>query len=587
MKVSTVVLPILTLIISLIIGTTFSFITLSDFYRNILIYSYSFCVILLTIFYGSLKGINLFSDLDSEGIELLIYSKPLSRKQIILGKNLTFILIGLIWSVSTFLSMSLTFGLLANKTDLKVLIPLSFIVPFLVYLFFGSIASLLSFKINSKLALAIPLLLFAPLAIGGNFILPNSNPSNDHTAYFLNTKYNYHNSGTQVDAEKFYLNNNKDEYYLIPNGAENAELTENQIQYINEAFKLSKNSATDWQTYSWTILPFQMIDIFNVNNINTFAGQNKNENNLSKYTYYPDLENVVYSYKTDLNSKLIKLNVGNELVSKYDYLVPGVLKDNNVILPNSNNSGVIYARVNAESFNVSFDEDNFNFAAPTNLVGKITWDKLNPVFSSEEFNKVAKEFYEKLFTEIKSKELAEIKKQLLNSISSIVNDKDSTLNKIEDNKIAIFDKNAVKNLLLENETQRKIYLCVALMYYLYFTYNDSTLLKSLLSNDSIENSFAPSTILINIDEHDYRIGGFSYYEPIQQIQTIDDKPRPITRYELHKDPNNFLFQNVSNVVSISRDKLVVNKYYYLLIWVALSTLFLGLNSILYMRKDYK
>ncbi|WP_406616797.1 ABC transporter permease [Mycoplasmopsis adleri] len=554
-------------------------------------YSYSFGVVLLSIFYGSLKATNIFKDLDNEGIELLIYSKPISRNEIIWGKILTFLFLGLIWSLISLIAMLFVFLTIANLSSLKFLVPLSFIVPYLAYILFGSLSSLLAYKMNSKLALSLPILLFAPLAIGGNLILPNTNPTNDHVAYYLNDKYKYHPAGNALNAEMFYLNNNKDEFYIIPNGADYNKFNKNELAYINKALELSKTSALDWQAYSWSIIPYQMVDIFNINNINTFSPNISPKNNLSDYLYHSNLENVVYSYKTDLNNNLIRLNVLDNDKYYSKYIVPGMLKDNNTINKNSKNSGVFYARKGADDFKCNFDEDNLNFSAPNNLVGKLTWDNMVLMLKDPKFNEFSKDFYQELFKNWNPKyknDLFLTKKYLLDSITVEINNKTSKLYNIVNNNIPVFDSNAVKNKLLSSEIERKLYFATGLMYYLYFNFNDSFMLKALLANDADVNAFTPSIINIKIDKYIYQIGGISQYEPIQSLKTIsNDEKRPITRFELYKDNNNHLFQTVDNVVSIKRDKTIVNKYYYLLIWASASILFLGLNGLLYKRKDYK
>ncbi|TPR54715.1 ABC transporter permease [Metamycoplasma neophronis] len=585
-KKSTLILPILEFVISLILAITLFSVKLNAYYKTIVIYAYTLVTLLLGVLYSSLKGLNIFKDLEQEGIELLTFAKPISRKSIIGGKFLCFFELGLIWSLCTLISGALVYSSLASGQKLVTLIILSFFVQLFNYLLFGIITILISYKLSQKFALAIPLLIFTPLAIGGAFMAANATSKINNAGYYLNTKYEYHKSNTVLDAEKFYLNNNKDEFFIMPNGNENKSFSKEQIEYLNKVMEITKKAATNWQAYSWLAIPYQMLDIFNIDNETPFTLNNNDKNNLENYINYKKLESVIYNYKLDTKPNLLNLPVNYEGKIVNKYFVPGVLKDYSHI-PNLVNTSVIYARENASEFDSSFQEDNYVYASPRNLVGEIKWNNLKDVLSNTEFNEFAANFFKNIdikFTQNPSlNEMLEAKTKLLDTISKEVNDKNSKLYSIDDKNIAVFDKYAVKNNKLASETERKIYLVSALLNYLYFAGNQGNLIKSLLKSPSDKNTYQASQIKIQVDNYKYLIGGFESYEAKSKV--VNDKV--VIRYDLTPSNTNYLFQDIDSVYSIKRNGTVVNKWFYFLIWVGLIIILSSISFNLYLRKDYK
>nr|WP_307908425.1 hypothetical protein [Mycoplasmopsis bovis] len=66
-------------------------------------------------------------------------------------------------------------------------------------------------------------------------------------AHFINRPYQYHASGNEANIEPYYLNNNKDELLLVPNGADNKGFSDEQIKYLQKVMNLSNNSK-HWMT---------------------------------------------------------------------------------------------------------------------------------------------------------------------------------------------------------------------------------------------------------------------------------------------------------------------------------------------------
>ncbi|TPE57570.1 ABC transporter permease [[Mycoplasma] falconis] len=587
-KKSSIIIPSVFMLISIILSFTLLGLKLSSDYNNIIIYSYVFVALLMTVLYTSLKALNIFRDPENEGIELLIFAKPISRKQMIMGKMLSFIYFSLIWSTITLIAMMLAIGALINVTNLAIIAVLSFITPWFTFLIFGMIASLIAYKTSQKIAITIPLLLFAPMAIGGSFVYGNSTPSINNSAYYINQPYKYHKAGNELDVNTFYLANNSDKFFIIPNGVDEKTFSETQNKYIDKVMEISKNSAIDWQAYSWTMLPYQMIDIFNIENKNVFNSISAAPlNNLSNYVNYSNQENILYSYKLNKKPNLLNLAVNIEGKIENKYFVPGMLKVNSTI-PNQVDTHLIYAREKAWDFDTVFEEDNFTYSSPNNLVGELNWNYVAEALQYKPFIETANKIYGDLENKLANQKndlnnLLKVKEFYLNYLSDEVNDVKSKLYEINNNQFPLFDIYAEKNGTIKSPEERKIYLAITLIYFEYFKNNESNLIKSLLKVDTDKNTYAANPINIKIGQYQYQIGGYSSYNTKTEVR--NDKV--VVRYELEESKNNFLFQTSDQVYAIERDHKIVNKYAFLIIWMAIAIILLTINAILYQRKEYK
>ncbi|WP_233446339.1 hypothetical protein [Metamycoplasma hominis] len=72
-----------------------------------------------------------------------------------------------------------------------------------------------------------------------------------------------------------------------------------------------------------------------------------------------------------------------------------------------------------------------------------------------------------------------------------------------------------------------------------------------------------------------------------QENKITKNKQVVVRYELIPSNKNYLFQTVDDVYSIERDRKIVNKQFYILIWVVVAIILMMANRFLYLRKDYK
>ncbi|WP_051617778.1 ABC transporter permease [Mycoplasmopsis iners] len=292
--------------------------------KNLIIFIIAFVQILFSIFFSSFIYINIFKELEEEGIEILSLSKPISRKHIYIAKSLYCLIYSVFYALSLMLiNLSLILGL--RQFNLTLIYLLINLVAFtLIFNFFGVIASLLAYKLNTKFAMTVPFIVSAPLMIGGSIINQQSTSSANNMAYFLNLNYANNLSGNISNSEKFYLNNAQDNYYILPNGFQNRSFSQKQSEMLKEFYKMANNSATELLAYSWTIIPYQFLDIFNVNNKNIFS--NNSTNNLNNYLYYPKQDSYLYKYKlAEANLRKFEV-INNDEISK-QYIVPSALKN--------------------------------------------------------------------------------------------------------------------------------------------------------------------------------------------------------------------------------------------------------------------
>ncbi|BAP01007.1 ABC transporter [Mycoplasmopsis californica HAZ160_1] len=585
-KKSTIIMPIIIFVCSIIVGFIFQF-AVSSKYLSLAGYLYAFTILLITVIFASIKALNIFKDFEHEGLELISLSKPISRSQLILGKLVTLIYFGLIWALVLSISaLTGLYGVYAVST-LFIYALLYLFVGLCTYLIIGLITALIAYKVNQKIAITLPLAFFIPMTLGGVLLSANTTSNVNNVAYFLNKKYPYHLSGNEVNAEPYYINNHKDELLLIPNGQDNKTFSKEQKDYLENVMKIANKSSTEWQIYSWLSLPYQLLDIFNPKNKNVFETISKNNfSNLDRYVYYNDLDDITYKYKLNTSVSQTKYpNLqGDQLVPSY--IIPGLLKNNSVI-PNTVNTGVIYARQGASEIDVEFPEDEAQFSSQNNLVGKLKWEYIYEALKDENFNKIAASFVDN-FNQKHSKEtdLNRIHDDLIDAISKYVNNPESQINRYTNTNVTIFNEYAIREQKLQSEIERKIYFSIALMNYIYFNNQDTNLFKAMIKNTKIA-SFGNTQFKLEINGFTYEIGGYSSFEKKLYIVKKNNAEKVLVRYDLTKSSSNHLFQASPELFSIARDKQIVNKNIYFVLWIATIAILFGTVYAVYKRKDYK
>ncbi|MCV3728227.1 ABC transporter permease [Ureaplasma miroungigenitalium] len=444
----------------------------------IISYVYIFINLLLTVIFSVIKALNLFKDLSRNGIDILVFSKSISRKNIILTKIGFLVFLGTIWSVATFICFIVFY--LSNFTyqkEVNYWYVSGFFSVFFSFLIFGFMTSVIALKASSKVAIIAPIITFIPLAVIGSIASIVSTPTNNKMAEYLNLqKANYH-SGTLGNVETFYLNNNKDEVFIIPKleNEKDTEFSERQKGFLNSVNDAAQKAPKPWQAISWLSVPYQFMDVFSIQDHDPIGlNVSLQPNNLKKYLYSNPLASQEYQYKimpTKNHLQTYKVSDDSMIAKNIheNYLVPGLLRHYSVV--SENNSGslkdreIIYARMNADNINVEFKEDNNIFADPANLVGKISWSVVKNTLDSKVFNAKAEAFYNQYLKDLPTQKKAtanalEIKQEIMTLISYITrydNDKDQTFNALgtyldkanKAAKVTIFDQIKKANQYLD------------------------------------------------------------------------------------------------------------------------------------------
>lgn len=608
-KKSTWIIPLVYFICVLALSIIYKFLFINQYNQYLSVYIIAFFTILFTMFYSGIKSTNLFVDTDKEGVDILALSKPISKKTLVMSKNITLLIFSGIWaSFILITNLIINFILLGFSTISTVFIIsiIAFSVAIFSFMFFGLITTLISIKAGNKIGLIFPFLIFVPLLIGGIGVQINSTSSLNNSAYYLNKHYKFNNAANNLNSQHFFLNDKNDNLFLINNGIDNDSFSPKQNEYLKELQSTVKNSSIYSWIYSWSILPFQFFDIYNYKPEMELNYLKQGSNNLKNYLYYQNNDSLNNNYKFKKDANLLKIKVEEEIEAQgkiqnkisEKFVVPGTLKIASQF-NNQINTSIIFARENASNFNIELPEDKFEFLSDKGLVGKLSWEEFYNILRDKKFNQIAKEFFTSLLAKANKEVINDFKRYnenrefIINEIQKFVQDENSAINKYENISIATFNKDAVKNNLLESEIQKTLYKATSLIYYLYFSFNDSELLKSLF-RVGLETSNANQIFYFTFDNFKYQVGGYESFVPIDRVVEKTDENGEqvkdvVLRYELKENSKNTLFQEASldGIYEISPSGLIVIKWLFPLIWTIVIFLLLFRNSVLYIRKEYK
>ncbi|WP_036452772.1 ABC transporter permease [Mycoplasma buteonis] len=606
-----VVIPVILMTIIITASIVFGIVGLQS-QAGLAILITAFVEILITIFYASLLYLNIFVDLEKEGIELIASSKSISRKTTFTAKTSYALIFSVAYGVlmvlgNLFISLSLQ---AYSLMGLYLLI--TFITFILIFNFFGSITSLIAYYSNSKIALTAPIIVSTPLMVSGVVLSSYSTSVSNNFAYYLNFKYENNLSGNWSNTEKFYLNDKKDNLYIMPNGIDNKAFSQTQIEFLNRAYSEAKIASNGMVAYSWSILPYQFLDLFNLNEQNVFENVSDDKEYTKDYVYHPANQSYLYKYNLeklnandlDVNSKFLKLYlVGNpndkNEENQQKFIIPGALKNysqkNNVV-----NTNLIYARENASNFGVSFPEDKYVFGASDNLVGELKWEYLQQVLQDSEFYKYARELFDNLLDNLKQDteitadgglnsedvDLLKVKAKLIQAIENELAKDSGFLVQYQNPSVKVFNENALQDREIKTNTEKKVYLATALLYFVYFNYNDNVLTNAMLSNDSRYNFYTPGQFKLNINGSAYNIGGYRQFTPVQQVSDVDGQKKVVVRYNLEASEN-FVFQTMDQMYVLEKGAKQVSKIGYIAILTIIVSLLIFFNNYKYSKKDYK
>lgn len=590
-KKSSILLPIMTVAISFFVGIVFKFAVPSN-YQELAVFFYTFIVIIMTAVYSSIKALNLFKDLEQEGIEIITLSKPISRKQLILGKLMCLSYFGLIWSASLLISGFLYFYASFNFINVLLNSLTLFFISLTAYFIIGLFVSLLSFKLSQKIAMTLPLITFIPLSSIGILLASNQTTNINKASSYINKSYEYHHSGNEVNAEAYFINNNKDELLLIPNGSDNQNFDDEQNKYLETVVNYTNRSLTNWQIYSWLSIPYQFINMFNFNSKNISITNGNNSTELEKHVYYNDLDNISYTYKLDKNPNQKKYQIDDK---HNQYIIPGLLKSHSKFSDIRDSVGydLIYAVEGAENDDSKFFEDENEFASNwSTLVGRIKWNFVQQALKDKKFNQIVNNFVNQNLKEFlndksnNSNQLNKKHKELMNEISKYVSDENSEINTYENHNLKLFSRRSITDGEIDGTVQIKIYKAIVILNYIYFNLQDTTQLFKIMIKNPNNEYFGNAQIILELDKRNYRLGGFkSFLERV--VHQKDQSKKNLFRFNLQESKTNFLFSSTDSLYAITRSKQIVNKYVIALLWLVIITAEFSLTFKIYQRKEYK
>lgn len=133
---------------------------------------------------GIVKALNIFQDPAAEGIEILIVSKPIERWQVVLVKFLIFHLLGLIYLFTSMMVYAICASVLGLEPALISFNQIAIGSPltnWFAYMLLGTIAILLSLKLNSKTILSMGVVTMMALSAADTFV-------NSFSDMFITTK---------------------------------------------------------------------------------------------------------------------------------------------------------------------------------------------------------------------------------------------------------------------------------------------------------------------------------------------------------------------------------------------------------------
>lgn len=126
----------------------------------------------ITIFsmvFGVIKSLNIFSDSQSDGTELLIVSKPITRTQLIITRFIFLLIVGLVFSLLMFLAWTIGLAIVGFKhvDDLTVSLLGVWAASFISFMMTSVITILIALKFSSRAARVLPLVIMSISAIVG------------------------------------------------------------------------------------------------------------------------------------------------------------------------------------------------------------------------------------------------------------------------------------------------------------------------------------------------------------------------------------------------------------------------------------
>ncbi|MBN0919491.1 ABC transporter permease subunit [[Mycoplasma] gypis] len=570
-KKSTIWLPVFSFVLTVVLGLIG--LASKDLHTIKLIIIPSIVVSLfLCVLYSNLVSINIFKALELDGLELIVTSKPVSRKSMVQTKMIMFVLIGLIYSLTTLIAFAIGLSYLYKIESFYYtwIVVSSFFVSLFGYLFFGFITAIISTKSNKRLASTITTTLFLPLFLLGGFSSYFAEPTVKSFAKQLNNNYN------NLNAFSFATDKDNDSFYVVNRKAQEDE--KDFSKEINKLFDEIKNNAAPSQILAWLNIPYQMSIMFSPYGSDLFInGSNNKSHFLENIINYKNTNDLKYTYKL-LDSKSLESFKNNS-----GFFIPNApLIANNINFGDEkwNTNNIIYAWEKADS-NYLLPQDSFGFSSTKNFAGKLDWNLIQEILLSSEF----KQEFNNVFKESINSDMSveEFNNKIFENRTSFI----STLKSVFDTQT-----NAIEDY------EKQIYVYVSSYYNLFFNYF-GTKLQQTITKDYNYTDNQPKAKQYNVkvyispsETRIYKIGGYSSYLPIVETLTkenADDNKenKQVARIKLTVDSNANLFSYNTDVFQVVRKQNAVSGYAVYPFWIVLVVV-LGITVYeLQKRKDFK
>ncbi|MDC4181660.1 hypothetical protein [Mycoplasma bradburyae] len=554
-KKSMYIIPIIGFIVILISGLVLSLVNNAELFKTVLI-APILSTLLFNVFYSTNSAITIFKSMESEGVELLLSSKPISRKVNILSKIGYLFIIGFISSIISFVAFNI--GLLGSRNTsflpqffYNSLIVSSFFVSFFCFITFGFITALISIKLNRRIAYFLMPSLFLPLFLLGNM-----------SGYFSDTAINsfstnMFNSQKLIPFYNFSTKNTNDEIFIVPKnerkGFIGAEKDAIKLNYLD-----AKDNSIIFRFMSWLNVPLQFGLAFSENGGDFLNTRSIYKSSLLNDTvYYSQNDNLRYSYELEENKDLSTGVEGG-------YLVPN--------LPLTTDNEIIYAWENANAETL-LPQDTFGFSTIDNYAGRIKWDVIEEGLK----NKNNINFFQEVITKNNDGNFEKLLSDIHANLPELLKKYNDPLN-VKFNKL--------------NDLEKQIYLYTLFAYQLFFLENGAN--NSPLLEDAKKYLGEQIKVtLINGDK--YFIGGYSDFRPIlRTINNPDADPNndsttviQVARMQLDPVKDKNLFIKVKDFYSVKRIKDAVPAYGLYLFWVALNLILITSVYFTYRRREFK
>ncbi|MGL5590967.1 MAG: hypothetical protein ACRDCH_02760 [Metamycoplasmataceae bacterium] len=319
-KKSTIIAPLISFVMIMLVALFPKFILTpndpaiqSDLLSQSLISMVTIGVIASSSVFSTIKALNLFKDISSEGMEILIVSKPIKRSQIISVRFLFFLLLGIGYSLVNYFAILI--GLIISQDvrpdtlNIFNFVSISYLVMIMTYILFGAISIMLSLKFSTKLVSGASSVILA-VGIVLTQITPVIVPLVEKSFLYKINEYNITNPNEQIFVKYYETTDGK---IVIYTNDINVPLTNSEQEIINNAWKQRED-------LSWLI----SINEF----VNPVAGISKISNPTKAFYDKPvesyDLpQNINFSdFNVTLNNEVVKNNEFNN--KNYFFVTEGI-----------------------------------------------------------------------------------------------------------------------------------------------------------------------------------------------------------------------------------------------------------------------